>query len=174
MRFYFCYRSRVKPHLVCIGNHTLAMREALRPKIRRKSISMPAPRIVIEQFPNGVIRTFHVNERISSEKLYDSLPGADALARFAAREHNPSTIQTALSFYEVEGVTSVGLDIYEVRVTIGRAFDWADITPQVIDLIKKHLCWDDAEVRDHDSRPVYSLDDVFSGIGLDLVEESED
>lgn len=40
---------------------------------------MPAPRIVIEQFPNDLIREFHVNERISSEKLYDSLPGADAL-----------------------------------------------------------------------------------------------
>lgn len=40
---------------------------------------MPAPRIVIEHFPNDLIREFHVNERISSEKLYDSLPGADAL-----------------------------------------------------------------------------------------------
>ncbi len=89
-------------------------------------------------------------------KLYDSLPGADALAMFAVRDHNPSTIQTALSFYEIEGVTSVGLDIYEVRVTIGRAFDWDDITPQVIEHIKKHLRWDDAEVRDHDSRPAYS------------------
>lgn len=117
---------------------------------------MPTPRIVIEQFPNDLIRDFHVNKRISSEKLYDSLPGADALVRFAVHDHNPSTIQTALSFYEIEGVTSVSLDIYEVRVTISRAFDWDDITPQVIDLIKKHLRWDDAEVRDHDPSPAYS------------------
>ena len=68
---------------------------------------MPTPRIVIEQFPNDLIRDFHVNKRISSEKLYDSLPGADTLAKFAVRDHNPSTIQTALSFYEIEGVTSV-------------------------------------------------------------------
>lgn len=114
-------------------------------------MKMPTPRIVIEQFPNDLIRDFHVNERISSEKLYDSLPVADNLARFAVRDHNPSTIQTALEFYTIEGVTSVSLDIYEVRVTISRAFDWDDITPQVVDLIKKHLQWDDCEVLDHDS-----------------------
>ena len=67
---------------------------------------MPAPRIVIEHFSNDLIREFHVNERISSEKLYDSLPGADAL-KYRIGEVAPSTSQTALSFYEIEGVTPV-------------------------------------------------------------------
>lgn len=88
---------------------------------------MPAPRIVIEHFPNDLIREFHVNERISSEKLYDSLPGADAL-KYRIGEVAPSTIQTALSFYEIEGVTSVSLDVYEARIIISPAFDWDEIT----------------------------------------------
>ena len=124
------------------------------------------PRIVIEQFPNDLIREFHVNERIASEKLYDSLPGADALARFSVRDHSPATVQTALSFYDIEGITSVSLDIYEVRITISRAFDWDDVTPQVIDLIKKHLHWDDCEVRNHDSRPAYERGRQHGGFEL--------
>lgn len=140
---------------------------------------MPAPRIVIEQFPNDLIREFHVNERISSEKLYDSLPGADAL-KYRISEVTPPTIQTALSFYEIEGVTSVSLDIYEVRITISPAFDWDEITPQVIDRIKKHLLWDDVEVRSRDSRPAYGygrppsdLGDL-SDFGLDESSQSEE
>lgn len=125
------------------------------------------PRIVIMQCPYDRIREFHVNGRIACEKLYDSIPGADALARFSVRDHTPATIQTALSFYDIEGVTSVSLDIYEVRITISRAFDWDDVTPQVIDLIKKHLHWDDCEVRDHDSRQGYECERSIGG-GLDF------
>ena len=121
-----------------------------------ESITMPIPRIVIEQFPNDLIRKFHINERISYETLYASIPGVDALAMFSERDHSPSTIQTALSFYEIEGVTSISLNIYEVSVTIGRAFDWNDITPGVIDLIKKHLRWDVVEISSHYPRPAYS------------------
>lgn len=79
------------------------------PKIG-ESNKMSRPRIVIEQFPNDLIRDFHMNGRISSEKLYAALPGAEALV-FAVRDHDPSTIQTALTFYEIEGVTSVSLDV---------------------------------------------------------------
>lgn len=113
------------------------------------------PRIVVEHHPNDIIRTFHVNQPISSEKLYDTIPGAEALVKYAERNHAPSTIQTALSFYETGGVTSVSLDIYEVRIMIGRAFDWDDIAPQIIETIKKHLDWDEVEVSDHGSRQVY-------------------
>ena len=135
---------------------------------------MPTPRIVIEQFPNDLIRDFHVNERISSEKLHDSLPGAEALV-YLINDHAPSTIWTALSFYEIEGVASVSLDIYEVRVTIRRAFDWDDIAPQVIERIKKHLRWDDAEVRDHDSRPAYGCGSGSLDFGdIDLPENFGD
>lgn len=135
---------------------------------------MYAPRIVIELFPNDLIRDFHVNERISSEKLYDSLPGAEALT-YRINDHAPSTIQTALSFYEIEGVTSVSLDIYEVRITISRAFDWDDITPQVIERIKKHLLWEDAEVREHDSRPAYGHGSGSLDLGdIDLLDDFGD
>lgn len=133
-----------------------------------------APRVVIEQVPNDLIRIFHVNERISSETLYDSLPGVDNLGRFGVRDHNPSTIQTALSFYDIEGVTSVSLDIYQVRVTISRAFDWEDIEPLVVDLVRKHLKWDDCEVRGHDSRPMYGGSPSVGGFGdFDLHEASD-
>jgi hypothetical protein len=117
---------------------------------------MSTPRIVIESFPNDTIKYFHVNGRISSEKLYDTLPGADALAKFGMNDHAPSTIQTALSFYEIEGVTSIGLDIYEVSVTISPAFKWEEIIPQVVDVIKKQLRLEgEVELLDRDFRPAY-------------------
>lgn len=125
------------------------------------------PRIVIKHFPYDLIREFHVNERIAAEKLCDSDPGVDSLARFSIRDHSPATIQTALSFYDIDGVTSVGLNIYEVSITISLAFDWDDVTPQVIDLIKKHLRWDDCEVRDHDSLQDYERGRSIGG-GLDF------
>lgn len=117
------------------------------------------PRIVIDRYPmNNLTRVFYVNDRIASETLVDTISGADYLAKFQVEKHSPATVQTALSFYDIEGVTSVGLSIYEVRVTISLAFDWEDVNPQVIDLIKKHLHWDDCEVRDHVSLPSYERD----------------
>ena len=117
---------------------------------------MSTPRTVIESFPNETIKYIHVNNRISSEKLYDTLPGADALAKFGMNDHFPSTIQTTLSFYEIEGVTSIGLDIYVVSVAISPAFVWEEIIPQVVDVIKKQLRLEgEAELRDRDFRPAY-------------------
>lgn len=117
------------------------------------------PRIVVEYFPNEFIRTFHVSERIVPWRLYSSFSGVDALMRFSSSSipphNNPATVRTALSFYEIDGVVDVGLDAYEVRVTISLAFDWDDVTPKVLSLIKKHLYWDSCEVRNHDSRPAY-------------------
>lgn len=122
---------------------------------------MRTPRIVIEQFPNELIREFHVNEPISTQKLFDSVSGLESLEKFAVGQYESATIDVARSFYEVEGVTSVSLDIYEVRITIGRAFDWDDIITEVVNRIEKRLSWVDAEILHHDSRVKYG-----SGYGL--------
>ena len=117
---------------------------------------MSTLRIVIESFPNNTLKYFHVNARISSERLYSTLLHADALAKFGMNDRAPSTIQTALSFYEIEGVTSIGLDIYEVSVTISPAFEWEEIIPQVVDVIKKQLRLEgEVELLYRDSRPAY-------------------
>ena len=117
---------------------------------------MSTPRIVIKSFPNVTLKYFHVNARISSERLYSTLLEADALAKFGMYDRAPSTIQTALSFYEIEGVTSIGLGIYEVSVTISPAFEWEEIIPQVVDIIKKQLCLEgEVELLYRDSRPAY-------------------
>ena len=124
------------------------------------------PRIVI-QHPSQHHRKFHVNKSISSETLYDTLPGADSLKKFGSLSCEPNTIETALSFYVIEGVTSVGLAIYEVRITISPAFDWAEIESQVIEIIKKHLQWEDVEISNYEPDQVIGADSSEGGTGSD-------
>lgn len=128
-----------------------------------KVVLLASPRIVIELYPNELRRTFHVNARISSEKLFDSIPGLQGL-QLEMNDVSHDVIQTALEFYEIDGVTGVNLDTYEVGIGISRAFDWEEVTPQVIERVKKLLQWDDCEVREHDSRPVYERSRSMAGV----------
>jgi hypothetical protein len=51
---------------------------------------------------------------------------------------------------------TIGLDIYVVRVTISPAFEWEEIIPQVVDVIKKQLRLEgEVELLDRDFRPAY-------------------
>ncbi len=49
--------------------------------------------------------------------------------------------------HAIDGVLNVGLDVYRVQVTIGPAFDWDELTPQLVDVLRAHLGWsEDVEV----------------------------
>lgn len=98
------------------------------------------PRVVVEKHPNPEIRTFHMNERFSEAKLYDSISGLAALA-YREDDTPASTIRLAKKFYEIDGVASVSLDIHEVRIAKGRAYEWDGIQEKVLDYIKRELGW---------------------------------
>ena len=142
-------------HLVCYRKTHARCCERRPAKDRIESGAMPNHLIIIEHFPNERVREFRFNSPISTGHLY-GFSGADALDELARGWLASSTIQAAQSFCEIEGVTGVSLDVNLVRITIDCDSSWNDITPQVVRCIRRHLCWEYAEIRDHDSRPAYS------------------
>lgn len=104
-------------------------------------------KVLVELVPNDRIRNFWVTSPIASESLYDTFPGANGL-RFSVADHTADTIKTALRFYDTDGVASVGLDIYKVRITIASGCDWRNIQPEVVNTICELLQWDTCSVRE--------------------------
>ena len=101
---------------------------------------MAKNRILIDKFThNPQARTFHVTKRLTAHGLSDTLA-----KRF---KFYPHKMIDALGW--IEGVEGASIGTFDVRVTIGPAFDWDDITPQVVDCIKEVLGWPDAEVVDN-------------------------
>ena len=59
---------------------------------------MSTPRIVIESFPNVTLKYFHVNARISSERLYSTLLEADAGKYIARAKHRQLVFLHSLDY----------------------------------------------------------------------------
>lgn len=130
-----------------IGIHTLAIARGIIAKAEEKGLFMSPsnpPRIVIQLFPNPQMRYYHVNSRIADQRLYASL-GVQGL-QYEIKRVDAATIAKALSFYDIEGVTGVGLNIYSVDIEISPAFRWEDLEPRIVEIIRKHLHWDEDPV----------------------------
>lgn len=56
-----------------------------------------------------------------------------------------------MKFYDIDSIQSVGLNDYTVEITLERAYDWNELTTQIIDTIKYVVGWadDDGVVVEH-------------------------
>lgn len=101
------------------------------------------PRIVVHEQPNPRVYSYYVNTVVTDVKYHGEI--AELEEHLFDRKVSDSVQEFINQLYEVNGVESVMLDRHEVHVTKGVAFDWEDIHPRLLDLIKQH-CWGDREV----------------------------
>lgn len=114
---------------------------------------MSIKRIRIETRVNMEYRDYHVNAVISAEEVWGGLAGADRNDPFRqlslsgkARELTDDTKATIMRLYDIEGVTSVGLNTYEVTLSKSAAFEWSEIDPQVVTVLTELLQWQGCDV----------------------------
>jgi hypothetical protein len=111
-----------------------------------------ATRIRIEVFPgNSVYRKFHVSAMMSSEKLHGGSrlnPFQDMLSSMSGKvELTEDTKATILRFYDIDGISAVGIDSFEVNITRSPAYEWEELEPEIIIVVKSLAKWpEDAEV----------------------------
>ncbi len=107
--------------------------------------TVPA-RILIEKFPNDRIRDFCTTMQLTEAKgARLGRGGLSGLSLGDEREKAGETAEKLLQrIYELHGVEEVKIEMYEVRVTIGKAFDWNDVQPSVLAVLK--TVYGDAEV----------------------------
>lgn len=98
------------------------------------------PRIVIESFPNSLVRVYHLNVRLISTHDYRLSRANPFRPRASMLSDDIQLLISAL--YMIEGVLEVEINPYDVTVAIATAFDWDDdVQPNVIFCIKQYLNW---------------------------------
>ena len=107
-------------------------------------------RIRVEILPNPDYRKFHVNTVVSSQKIYGGILGGSRHDPFSQTrskeiEFSEDTKATVMRFYDIDGISCVGLDTYEVDIFRSPAYEWDEIHEQIIDIITEIVCWSDVE-----------------------------
>lgn len=114
---------------------------------------MTPKRIRVEVLPNSDTRDFHVTTQISAEQLHGGVLGGsrhDPFYIFSVSEEkkvlSDDTKETVMRFYDIDGVQSVGLDSYSVKIERSPAYEWEDIEDDIIATIKVVADWSDEDV----------------------------
>ena len=100
-------------------------------------------RIGIETVPNRDIRIFHVNT-----KLFPDGPnrGRHYNSEFDSKRRlgnqNRRLVDELLA---IKGVNHVGLDQYEISVTVGSVYLWKELKDKIVDKILRRLRWKKAD-----------------------------
>ena len=95
------------------------------------------PRIVIAMWPSPEVRTYSVNTVVSKahiETFYapyrqSSQEYLDKLGRIGS--------SVARKLLDTPGVEAVTVQAYELQIKIGRAFNWSEIEPSILNIAKK-------------------------------------
>lgn len=96
------------------------------------------PRIVVEQVPNRDIHVYHVTMEVSNTPLHEfrrpiERPSSDKYLK----EVGERGTKLVKSLLHLPGVDDVWISPYRLSVTKGNAFDWDDIEPEVLAILKK-------------------------------------
>lgn len=125
------------------------------------------PRIVVETFPNDLIREYHTNVRVTNTPYHEMFgrPDSPSMNELLGREPLGEQGQVFVNdLHAIDGVTEVSLEPYHIRITIAAAFDWQDdVEPQVLDRIKAYFGWADQDV-DVRNRNVYGRTAMPEGL----------
>ncbi len=100
---------------------------------------MAKPRLQAEIVPNQDIRLYHVNFGLCAqqERFRKLLPGPIADYEQKELDKLPEHAKMlVLGIYGIPGVVGVSLEAYELRVEKARMFEWTDIEPQIVGLVK--------------------------------------
>lgn len=94
--------------------------------------------IRIEQHPNPDMRTYHLNRLVSKENMF-GFGIEQTMGLLGDKDPGKTGKALAKGLEKVPGVGSGHFGAYEVSITKGSAFDWADVGPFVVGQIVKHL-----------------------------------
>ncbi len=109
-------------------------------------------KIKIEEVPNEAILNFHVDKKVSPELVVDadSVENIKEEWDFMEDGKEPPEILVALAeaLFAIPGVTSLGFDKYEITVEKAELFEWKDIEPKVLEIIKAQFLKEGEEVKE--------------------------
>lgn len=92
----------------------------------------------IEECPNQNILCFHVTEKISSNFMIsiDSMETFEMFKDEIRKDEREFLKHLSGALLAIHGVTEITFDKYEISVEKGEVFDWENIEPDVIHVIK--------------------------------------
>jgi hypothetical protein len=82
-------------------------------------------------------RSFNTNFRMSGSKWQQFWLPLDKSSEYYLNEVGPVGKRIVEALDKVDGIVEISLKPFEAAITIGKAFAWADIGPQVIAAIKE-------------------------------------
>ncbi len=113
-----------------------------------RGIMARVKRIRIESFLNPNMRHYHVTTHVSAERVHGGFLGGNRhepfkQSSFARREQEFSedTKSTIMRFYDIDGVSGVGLDTFSVEIDRSPAYEWEEIEDAIVAVIKEVADW---------------------------------
>lgn len=109
-------------------------------------------KIKIQEVPNEAILYFHVDKLVSSMLIID----ADSIESIKdewdmlnkGKKAPEKLVAFAEALFAIPGVTFLGFDKYEIVVEKAELFEWEDIEPKVIEIIKTNFLEEGEEVKE--------------------------
>lgn len=93
-------------------------------------------RIITERVPNPYHRRYHMPVEVSAYHIHNfHRPLRDSSEKYL-EDLGQCGRQIVEEVMKLDGVTAVTIQPYEVSVSIGEAFEWEDIHPHVIMILK--------------------------------------
>ncbi|MFA6437183.1 MAG: hypothetical protein WC242_03395 [Candidatus Paceibacterota bacterium] len=94
--------------------------------------------VVLEEGTPGKM-SFGVSERISDDSLNEFFGPLRPTSDPYLKRIGEQGARVVRALMAINGVTEVGIRPYELEVTIGSAFSWHEIIPQVLRVIKREV-----------------------------------
>jgi hypothetical protein len=109
-------------------------------------------KIKIEEVPNEAILYFHVDRKVSPELVVDAGSVESIKEEWdimdTGKQPPETLVALATALFEILGVTSLGFDKYEIVVEKAEVFEWEDIEPKVVEVIKAQFLKEGEEVKE--------------------------